>query len=103
MLAHFQVGATPAQSLLAFELQTSNEDLRELAMKLALAEQIGSPVAKTIDAMSESSAASEGARLIASGAKKENLLLYPLVFLILPVTVLFVIFPSLQFIDFSYL
>ena len=99
MLSHFKVGATVAQSLLNFEQETKNPDLRELALKLALADQLGSPVAKSLDAMVDSSAAALDAGLSAVGAKKENQLLYPLVFLVLPVTVLFVVFPSIQFLQ----
>ncbi len=101
MLAQFKVGATAAHSLMDFETKAANADLRELAVKLAIADQLGSPVAKALDAMVDTSSAALDASLSAEGAKKENQLLYPLVFLVLPVTVLFVVFPSLQYLQFE--
>jgi tight adherence protein C len=39
------------------------------------------------------------AEQLAIAAKKENLMLLPLVFLILPITVVFALFPSMQYLN----
>lgn len=99
MLSYFEVGDTVANSLLSFERQTQIPDMKEVALKLALAQQLGSPAVKGLEAMTDSSAATSDAELTALGLRRENQMLYPLVFLVLPVTVIFVIFPSLRFLE----
>ncbi|MEY4391126.1 MAG: hypothetical protein RLZZ400_869 [Actinomycetota bacterium] len=99
MLSYFEVGDTVANALLRFESKSQVPDLKEVALKLALADQLGSPVVSALEAMTDSSSATNDAALIAIGTKRENQMLYPLVFLVLPVTVLFVVFPSLQFLQ----
>ena len=99
MLSYFEVGDTVANALLRFESKSQVPDLKEVALKLAQADQLGSPVVSAIEAMTDSSSAADDAALIAIGTKRENQMLYPLVFLVLPVTVLFVVFPSMQFLQ----
>jgi len=94
-------GDSSTTALLNFEAQQADPHLRELAIKLALSEQLGSPVAAQLVAMAESLRVSRLSQLREIGAKKETRMMMPLVFLVLPITVLFAVYPSLQFLQFQ--
>lgn len=94
-------GDTTTTALLNYESHQTDPHLRELAMKLALAEQLGSPVAGQLVALAQSLRMTRLSRLREIGAKKETRMMIPLVSLVLPVTVLFAVYPSLQFLQFQ--
>lgn len=76
--------------------------LDELVLKLQAALQFGTPIANQLMALSRSNRAIVAQIQITQAAKQENLMLLPLVFLILPVTVLFAIYPSTQYLNLNY-
>lgn len=76
--------------------------LDELVLKLQAALQFGTPIANQLMALARSNRAIVAQIQITQAAKQENLMLLPLVFLILPVTVLFAIYPSTQYLNLNY-
>lgn len=83
------------------ELRRSSKDpaLSELVLKLQVALQFGSPLAEQLSKLAKSNRASVTQQLQEEAAKRENLMLLPLVFLILPITVVFAVFPSMQYLQ----
>ena len=94
-----EVGDSTAQALFEFEAHQSDPNLRELVLKLALAEQLGTAVAPQLVSLATSLRAQQAVEFRKLGSKKETTLLMPLIFLVLPVTVLFAIYPSAQFLQ----
>lgn len=76
--------------------------LSELVVKLQVAIQFGAPLAGGLEALVASLEASISHMQLTISAKQENTMLLPLVFLILPVTVLFAVFPSMQYLNLNY-
>jgi len=94
-------GDSTTTALLNYESNQTDPHLRELAIKLALAEQLGSPVAGQLVALAQSLRVTRLSQLREIGARKETRMMIPLVSLVLPVTVLFAVYPSLQFLQFQ--
>lgn len=95
-------------SVLQFELESlvntaENENLRELAIKLALANSNGSAVAEMLNDFSQSCVLELKATLLDRAGKAETKMMIPLVFVILPITVVFAIYPSLNLLQASFL
>lgn len=74
----------------------------EFANKLLMALRRGSPLAEMISEQSKSARAELRNELLGQAGRNETRMLIPLVFLILPVTVLFAIYPSLELLNISY-
>jgi len=75
----------------------------EFAAKLSIALRRGSPLARMLREQAESARADLRNELLREVGRNETRMLIPLVFLILPVTVLFAVYPSLQLISLDYL
>lgn len=75
----------------------------EFANKLSLAHSRGSPLAEMMREQAKSARSELRNQLLKQAGKKETLMLLPLVFLILPVTVMFAVYPSLELLKISYL
>ena len=82
--------------------QVSHGALSELLLKMQIALEFGSPVAEQLMQFSSSLRATINHQRFALGTKQENAMMLPLVFLILPVSVLFALYPSIQFLNLSY-
>lgn len=95
------VGDSISNSLLEYEASQSNPALRELALKLALSDQLGTPITEQLISLATALRAEYLVEFRKGGARKETRLLLPLVFLVLPVTVLFAVYPSAQFLQFG--
>jgi tight adherence protein C len=74
----------------------------EFCTKLVLSIKRGSPLATLLREQSLSARAEIRADLLRQAARNETRMLIPLVFLILPVTVLFAVYPSLQLLRINY-
>jgi len=70
--------------------------LIELVQKLRLSLDRGTPLADSLESLVESARAEFAANILAKAGSGETKMLIPTVFLILPVTVLFAIYPSLS-------
>jgi tight adherence protein C len=86
------------------KMRASNRDqaVGELVVKLQIALQFGSPIAEQLADLSFSLRRQLAQAELAESSKRENLMLLPLVFLILPVTVLFAVYPALQYLKVNY-
>jgi tight adherence protein C len=74
----------------------------EFCTKLVLSIKRGSPLATLLREQSQSARTEIRADLLRQAARNETRMLIPLVFLILPVTVLFAVYPSLQLLRINY-
>jgi len=95
------VGDSITQSLFEYERKQKHPALRELALKLALSDQLGTQVTSQLISLATALRGEAITEFRKLGAKKETYLLMPLVFLVLPITVLFALVPSVQFLQFS--
>jgi tight adherence protein C len=95
-------------SVLLVELQklaaeAKSEQLRELATKLAVALNNGSALADLLSDFIQSSTAILRSELLTLAGKNETKMMIPMVFVILPLTVMFALYPSLALIQGSFL
>jgi tight adherence protein C len=75
----------------------------EFANKISLSLNRGTPLAQMLQDQGKSARAETRNRLLRQAGKNETKMLIPLVFLILPVTVLFAIYPSLKLLNFGFI
>ena len=82
--------------------QIPHPQISEFANKVSISLIRGTPLASMLRDLSISSRAEIRNRLLKQAGQNETRMLIPLVFLILPVTVLFAIYPSLKLLNLSY-
>jgi tight adherence protein C len=75
----------------------------EFANKISLSLNRGTPLAQMLQDQGKSARAETRNRLLRQAGKNETKMLIPLVFLILPITVLFAIYPSLTLLNFGFI
>lgn len=80
-----------------------HQQVIEMCNKLILALKRGTPLVQVISEQAETVRQVVGSELLKQAGKNETRMLIPLVFLILPVTVLFAIYPSLQLLSVNFL
>jgi tight adherence protein C len=80
-----------------------HRQVAEFAGKLTLGLRRGNPLAEMIREQSNSAKSDLRNELLRQAGRNETRMLIPLVFLILPVTVLFAVYPSLQLLKVSYI
>jgi tight adherence protein C len=68
----------------------------ELSQKLRVSLDRGTPVAQQLDQLSQSAISNSHALLLRKAGGNETKMLIPTIFLILPITILFTIYPSLS-------
>jgi tight adherence protein C len=95
-------------ALLQIELQelvsnSKSEQVRELATKLAVALNNGSALGDLLTDFVQSSTFALRAELLIMAGRNETKMMIPMVFIILPITVMFALFPSLALIQGSFL
>ena len=61
--------------------------------------EFGSPLVEQFEVFAHSLSRAFEQELITVATKKENTMLLPLVFLILPITIVFALFPSLEYLQ----
>lgn len=79
-----------------------HRQIAEFAAKVTLALQRGSPLAHLLREQASSARAEIEIQLLKKSGSNETKMMVPLVFLILPVTVLFAVYPSLQLLNLNY-
>ena len=94
-----ELGSTLEAELAAVADQLPQQQVIEFCNKLALAIRRGTPLAKMLRDQSQSVRHEVQNQISAQAGKNETRMMIPLVFLILPVTVLFAIYPSLQLLN----
>lgn len=99
LLDSLELGSNLWEELAELRRGSRDSAVGELVLKLQVALQFGSPLADQLSKLAKSNRASVSQHLQEQAAKNENLMLLPLVFLILPITVVFALFPSLQYLQ----
>ena len=101
MKSRLQLGSTFDAELnkLCVELPTSG--VREFASKLAIAINRGTPLAESLAALSITLRRRAGNQILRDAGANETKMLIPLVTVVLPVTVIFALFPSAQILQLS--
>jgi tight adherence protein C len=99
LLSALELGGNLFDELDALRRNAGNGPVGDLVIKLQVSLQFGSPLSRQLMDFSESLRRQLAQSQSTAATKKENLMLLPLVFLILPVTVLFAVFPAIQFLN----
>ena len=92
--AELELGADPVE-LLRELAKHPNPGLAELAEKLSVSMTRGAPISSQVMAHAQSARAGLQRRLLRQAGSNETKMLIPIIFCILPITILFAIFPSL--------
>ncbi len=98
-LAEVRAGAALVQALEALAARTRLPSLARFVDGVVVAIQRGTPLAEVLRAQAQDVRELSRRRLIEVGGRKELLMMVPVVFLILPVTVLFAVYPGLAVLD----
>ncbi len=96
LLLALELGSDFETELTQMSIRNSNNPLSELANRLLLAIRRGSPIAKLLSNQAVFMRNDLHNQMLKLSGRNETRMLIPLVFLILPVTILFAIFPSLE-------
>ena len=97
-----EFGADLKAELAQLSLNLPHPQIVEFCSKLSMALDRGSPLAQMLRELAGSARAEIRNDLLRQAGRNETRMLIPLVFLILPVTVVFAIYPSLQFFTIDY-
>jgi tight adherence protein C len=89
------VGIPLAEACTASELRLRHESWSRLIEHLLTARRHGTPIADIVRSLATDERAAAGRRLIEAASSREIVMLLPLVFVILPMTVLVAVFPGL--------
>ena len=102
LLKRLNLGGNLFEELARVRASQGSQAVVELVVKLQIALQFGSPISEQLADLSHSLRRQLAQAEFSNAAKRENLMLLPLVFLILPVTVLFAVYPALQYLQINY-
>lgn len=103
VIKNVEHGALLQVELQNLAVEAKSELLRELATKLAVALNNGSALSDLLSDFVQSATAELRTQLLAKAGKNETKMMIPMVFVILPVTVMFALYPSLALIQGSFL
>jgi tight adherence protein C len=98
-----ELGAGIESELAQLAVRLPQRQVVEFASKVSLGLKRGSPLAEMLREQARSARAEIRNDLLRQAGRNETRMLIPLVFLILPVTVLFAIYPSLQLLNINYI
>ncbi len=101
-IAALELGSTLNHELDQLAKRLPERQVIEFCNKLILSLQRGTPLANLLQEQAQSARAEVHNRLLKAAGQNETKMLVPLVFLILPVTVLFAIYPSLQMLNLNF-
>lgn len=96
LLLALELGSDFESELTQMSIRNSNNPLSEVANRLLLAIRRGSPIAQLLSNQAAFVRNDLHNQILKQSGRNETRMLIPLVFLILPVTILFAIFPSLE-------
>ncbi|MDX6224616.1 MAG: tight adherence protein, partial [Frankiales bacterium] len=100
-LADARAGATLVQSLERLAARTSLPPLARFVDGVVIAVERGTPLAEVLRAQAGDVREAGKRALLDSGGKKEIAMMVPVVFLVLPVTVLFALYPGFYGLSFT--
>lgn len=95
ILADARAGASLQQALLTARDATQVEPLARFLDGMAVALERGTPLAEVLHAQAADVRALGKRQLLEAGGKKEIAMMVPVVFLVLPITILFAFFPGI--------
>ncbi|QRV01685.1 type II secretion system F family protein [Arcanobacterium phocisimile] len=100
-LAHVHAGVSLTQALGDLAIRTDNRNIARFTDSLISAMEQGGGLAQTLHNQARDARDAARRDLLEAGGKAEISMMLPVVFLILPITVLFTIFPALQQLSFQ--
>lgn len=103
IIRNVEHGALLQVELQNLAVESRSEQVRELATKLAVALNNGSALTDLLSDFVQSTTATLRSELLAKAGKNETKMMIPMVFVILPITVMFSLYPSLSLIQGSFL
>jgi tight adherence protein C len=103
VLSAVEFGAAFGEQIKSVSVAIPQPQVIEFTNKIVLALERGTPLALMLGELAESARAEIRNRLLRQAGKNETRMLIPLVFLILPITVLFAIYPSLELLNFGFI
>ncbi|MGH3545142.1 MAG: type II secretion system F family protein, partial [Mycobacteriales bacterium] len=95
-LAEARAGASLIGSLQAIGVRTSLDPLARFVDGMVIALERGTPLAEVLRAQACDVREAGKRELLASGGRREIAMMFPVVFLLLPITVFFALYPGLQ-------
>lgn len=98
-----QYGSSLSQEIVRLPRALAHPQFSEFSNKVTLSLLRGTSLAKMLEDQAQSVRAEIKNQLLRQAGKNETRMLVPLVFLILPVTVLFAIYPSLKLLNFGFI
>ena len=101
-LADARTGTPLVHALEGLARRTSLPALARFVDGVAVAVERGTPLADVLRAQAQDVREGSRRRLMESGGRKEILMMVPVVFLVLPVTVLFAVYPGLAVLDLTF-
>lgn len=102
LVENLELGADLVEELEAFHQRIGLPEVGEFTQKLQISIERGTPVAQQVTQLSQSLQQQIMRGLIRRAGQNETKMLIPTIFLILPVTVLFAIYPSLAVLQSTY-
>jgi tight adherence protein C len=96
-------GAALTDEIRNISISLAHPQFAELANKIAMSLTRGTPLAKMLEDQASSARSEIRNQLLRQAGRNETRMLVPLVFLILPVIVLFAIYPSLKLLNFGFI
>lgn len=102
-LASLELGGELEVELNRLAKRLPQSQIIEFTSKLSIALRRGTPLSLMLTSLAESARAEHRNHLLKQVGRNETRMLIPLVFLILPITVIFAVFPSLQLFTIDYI
>jgi tight adherence protein C len=102
-LAAVSLGAALPDEIRKLPNSLAHPQFAEFSNKIAMSLDRGTPLAKMLEDQANSARSEIRNQLLRQAGKNETRMLVPLVFLILPVIVLFAIYPSLKLLNFGFI
>jgi tight adherence protein C len=98
-LADARTGASLVEALEGMAARTSLPSVARFVDGVAIAVERGTPLADVLRAQAQDARELSRRRLLEAGGKKEIAMMVPVVFLVLPVSVVFAVYPGLTVLD----
>lgn len=95
-LAHARTGATLPEALQELSRRAGSPPITRFVDGLVVAIQRGTPLAEVLRAQAQDAREAARQALIEEGGRREIAMMVPVVFLVLPVTVLFAVYPGVS-------
>lgn len=100
-LAQARTGASLPQALQGLSDRTASPPITRFVDGLVVAIQRGTPLGEVLRAQAQDARVAARQALVEEGGRREILMMVPVVFLVLPVTVLFAVYPGLSLLRIS--